>query len=216
MNWNEFLHSKDVTTLLSLVLVFLGVLILFVLGLWRQRSKLMSGQEVAHQQGWLDNGRFHAETDFNISQPGRWCRIAADFDVTQLIISDMKVRETEQRMHRFQFVLSDDAGKQLFVEEKPLEHFFLWTKSVSQTVGSFFYERESATQKADNVPLLEFIPPYAGRFHVSVSLPETGFARSITVDAESRILSFVVHVREDVAPLAARAYPHQRLDLNKR
>ncbi len=215
MNWNELLHSRDLTTLLSLVLVFLGVLILFVLGLRRQRSKLWSGHEVAYQQGWLDDGQFLAETDFNISQSGCWCRISADFEVTQLTVSDVKLRQREQRMHRFQLVLSDAAGKQLHLEERPLEHFFIWTKSRGQTISSFFYERENAEQKAERVPLLEFIPPHSGRYHVTISLSQKGFGRSITVDAESQILSFALHVHEDVAPLTARAYPHDRVDLSK-
>ena len=118
-------------------------------------------------------------------------------------------------MHRFLLVLSDATGKQLHAEERSLEHFFIWTKSRGQTVSSFFSERDSAYQKAESVPLLEFVPPNSGKYHVSVSVPEKGFARATTVDAESQILSFVLHVREDVVPLVARAYPHQKLDLSK-
>jgi hypothetical protein len=216
MSLDWFRNLDDTTILLLVGVAFLGALALLAWGLRRQKSKLLSGQEVARQAGWLEDGIYRAETDFTISQPERWCRIATDFQMTYSMNSDLKRRERGKRLHRFKLRLLDAAGRELHTEERPLEDFSMWTKSRGQSIGLLFRERETGTQSALNAPLLEFIPPDCGRFRVSISVPETAFDRATGVDAESRILSFDIIVREDVVPLVATAYPHKRLDLRAR
>ena len=216
MSLDWFRNLDDTTILLLLGLAFLGALALFAWGLRRQKSKLWSGQEVARQKGWLENGHYRTETEFTVSQPDRWCRIAADFQLTYTINSDLKSRQKGKSLHRFQLQLLDATGRELHTEERRLEDFFMWTKSRGLSTSLFFHEREKGTQRAPNVPLLEFMPPHSGWFRVSVSVPQGGFTRATGVDWESRILSFGISVREDVVPLVARVYPHKRLDLRVR
>jgi hypothetical protein len=213
MSLDWFRNLDDATILLLLGAAFLGALALFAWGLRRQKSKLSSGQEVARQSGWLEDGLYRAETDFTVSQPDRWCRVAADFEMTYSMNSDLKRREKGKKLHGFQLQLLDAAGRELHSEQRPLEDFSMWAKSRGQSIGLLFHERETGTQSARNAPLLELIPPHSGRFRVIISVPETAFDRATGVDAESRILSFDISVREDVVPLVARAYPHKRLDL---
>jgi hypothetical protein len=103
-------------------------------------------------------------------------------------------------------------GKVLFSEKRSLMEFASLFKTTY--AGQRFLGRYTATHKGE-VAILEFIPPYLGRYELDFDLTadedfsETGHKRT-TIFQE-----LTLYVREGVKPMEGSEYPHKRVNLSK-
>ena len=188
--------------------------VLFLISYKKQQHRIHSGKELAREAGRNDHGRLVIDLPFHAAQPNTWYRIAAHFDL--VAISQEGVFERfEVTRHRFKLSLQDRTGENIVNETRPLQDFAGSALSRRTEKSSMIGAQSTLRCQGDDIPILEFVPPYAGDYRIVFEIPAEEAIKDGRFEYTSKFERFMLSLRGDVVPMKSRGYPHEKLDLRQ-
>jgi len=190
----------------------IGVLVIHGFDFLKHRRRISSRREIVRFEGDKKNGRIRISGSFKITTLQKWCRIGLVFRFSETVKWYEYEPSIGLRFNNYRVSIADHMGKVLFSEKRSLMEFASLFKTAY--AGQRFLGRYTATHKGE-VAILEFIPPYPGRYELDFDLAAD---EDFSEPGHKRMTSFqelTLYVREGVEPLEGTDYPHKRIDLMK-
>lgn len=186
----------------------------FFISYKKQQRRIHSGKELAREAGRNVDGRLVIDLPFHAAQPDKWCRIAAHFDL--VAVSKEGIFERfELTRHRFKLSLQDRSGENIVTETRPLQDFAGFALSRRTETSSMTGAQSAFRCHGDGIPILEFVPPYTGDYRIVFEIPAEEVIKDGSFEYTSKLEHFMLSIKEDVAPMKSRGYPHEKLDLRQ-
>lgn len=211
--------DSETSAALFFVACLLGLAGLYLFALRRQQTALTSGTEIARFEVPPGQEPMSASQWFRISEADRWCRVSADFAMTESAWESKSIFAKFpdfREFHRFAIRISDSNGTIVIDETGSFYDFLGFAGARGKMKLSLPFRGErSECSRSGQVALLEFVPFAGGSYKLDFEFLSDGNFAGDYFRREAKFEKFVLSIREGVIPLEQAAYRHRRVTLSR-